>query len=244
MHQGVDTPGFYTYENYERALKFLEWMALRIHSNQNYRTVGVIQVMNEPVHSSNYPSEAADMVETFYPAAYSRIRTAERSLGVRPHQQLKIQYMGDAWGSGDPRSDLPTNSTNLLFDDHRYYKWDDSVEQSRDGYISAVCSDDRGESDVIIGEWSLSINDQYQSAPEFAIGSDGESASAEVVAWYKSYWAAQVTVFERSGGWIFWSWKCNWIGGQDEWRWCYESAVSAGVIPDDASAAVSLSPCS
>ena len=217
-------------------------MALRIHSNRNYRTVGVLQVMNEPVHSADYPAQAADMIESYYPAAYARIRTAERSIGIQQDQQLRIQYMGVAWGSGDPIADLPKEATNLLFDDHRYYKWDNSVEQSRAGYISAACSDDRGGSDILVGEWSIGVKDEHESAPEFAIGSDSDNP-AEAVAWYTSFWAAQVTTFEQSGGWIFWSYKCNWINGKDEWRWCYQSAVRAGVIPEDASAAVGLSPC-
>ena len=240
----VRTPGFYTPENYERAAGFLEWMAQRIHSNRNYRTTGVLQVMNEPVHAFDYPAEAADMIKNFYPTAYTRIRAMEQSLGVRPQHQLKIQYMGDAWGSGDPTSSLPANATNLLFDDHRYYKWDSKVEQTKSGYISAACSDDRGGTDIIVGEWSLSINDYYQNTSEFAINSDAGVDVTTQKEWYQSFWAAQVQAFEQSGGHIFWTYKCNWIGGMDEWRWCYQSAVANGVIPDDASSAVSLSPCS
>lgn len=217
-------------------------MTLRIHSHPNYGTVGVLEVMNEPVHASDFPEQAADMVESFYPAAYIRIRAAERALRVPKFQQLKVQYMGTAWGSGDPTSSLPNNATNLLFDDHRYYKWDASVEQSKQGYLDAACSDERGGSDLIVGEWSLSINDEYQSSPEFAIGSNEADLDTQKL-WYQSFWAAQVQAFERSGGWIFWTWKCNWIDGQDEWRWCYQSAIENGVIPKDASAAVSLSPC-
>jgi len=219
-------------------------MTQRIHSNRNYRTTGVLQVMNEPVHASDYPDEAADMVENFYPAAYTRIRAMEQSLGVRPQNQLKIQYMASAWASGDPTSSLPANATNLLFDDHRYYKWDTSVEQTKNGYISAACSDDRGGNDVIVGEWSLAISDDYQNNSTFAISAD---AGVDVVTqkeWYQSFWAAQVQAFERSGGHIFWTYKCNWIGGIDEWRWCYQSAVVNDVIPDDVSSAVSLSSCS
>lgn len=217
-------------------------MALRIQSHQNYKTVGVLQVLNEPVHASDYPEQAANMVESFYPAAYIRIRAAERSLGVPEAQQLKIQYMGNAWGSGDPTSSLPNNTSNLLFDDHRYYKWDPSVEQTKQGYLNAACADQRGGEDLIVGEWSLSINDDYQSTPEFTIGSESSDLETQKL-WYRSFWAAQVQAFERGGGWIFWTWKCNWINGQDEWRWCYESAVENGVIPQHASAAVSLSPC-
>lgn len=244
VKQGVDTPGFYTPENYERAVVFLEWMTHRIHSNTNYRTTGVLGVMNEPVHASDYPDEAADMLENFYPAAYTRIRAMERSLGVRPRHHLKIQYMGDAWGAGDPTSFLPANATGLLFDDHRYYKWDTDVEQTKEGYVSAACGDDRGGNSVIIGEWSLAISDEYQSEPEFAI-SGNETDIAAQKEWYQSFWAAQVQNFEQSaGGHIFWTYKCNYVGGIEEWRWCYQYAVAEGVIPDDVSSAVSLSPCS
>jgi aryl-phospho-beta-D-glucosidase BglC (GH1 family) len=91
--QGVEYPEFYNQENYERALKFLEWMADRIHTNQAYHNVGMLQVMNEPVHSSEYPSEAADMIAKFYPQAYERIRAAEANLNVSDGDRLHIQYM-------------------------------------------------------------------------------------------------------------------------------------------------------
>ena len=244
FEQRVDVPGFYTPENYERALNFLEWIAKRIYSNKSYRTTGVLQVMNEPVHASDYPVEAADMIKNFYPSAYTRIRATERSLGVRSGSELKIQYMGKVWGAGDPTTYLPADATNLLFDDHRYYKWDPNIEQTKDDYISAACSDDRGGADTIVGEWSLSISDEYQNNFNFTIGAGAGIDPITQKKWYQSFWAAQVQAFEHSRGHIFWSYKCNWIGGMDEWRWCYQSAVANGVIPTDASSTVSLSPCS
>ncbi|OTA94889.1 glycoside hydrolase family 5 protein [Hypoxylon sp. CO27-5] len=222
---GVSNPGFYTKDNYERAYKFLEWMAERIHTNNNYRTVGTLEVINEPVHAGDYPSQAADMVANYYPNAWTRIRNAEDKLNDK------------SWGSGDPSSHLP-DKTLALYDDHRYYKWDGSVQTTKDGYISAACNDNRGGSDVIVGEWSISVADSVESNDEFGIKNRPDQ-----VDWYRKYWAAQVQTFEKSGGWVFWAWKCNWIGGMDEWRWCYKSAVAAGVIPKDAGSAASLSPC-
>ncbi|EMR66973.1 hypothetical protein MGN70_006916 [Eutypa lata] len=235
---GVDYPGFYTADNYERANKFLEWMAERIHTNGNYSSVFMLEVMNEPVHSGDYPDLAADMIANFYPAAWSRIRAKESDLGVAEDDQLHIQLMGEAWGSGDPTANLP-DTHFAAFDDHRYYKWDGSVSATKDGYISAACSDDRGGSDIIIGEWSISVADDVENNDEFSI--DGNPA--EQIEWYQKFWAAQVQTFEKAGGWVFWTYKCNWIGGKDEWRWCYESAVAAGVIPEDATSASSISPC-
>lgn len=89
----VSYPGFYTQENYERAYELLEWMAERIHTNDSYRTVGTLQVMNEPVHASDYSSLAADMIANFYPGAWNRIRDREDKLGVSSSDRLHIQMM-------------------------------------------------------------------------------------------------------------------------------------------------------
>lgn len=93
MLQGVDQAGFYNHDNYERAAQFLEWMAERIHTNDNYKSVGMLQVINEPVHSGDHPSEAADMVNTFYPLAWNRIRDREAKLSVKDDDRLHIQFM-------------------------------------------------------------------------------------------------------------------------------------------------------
>ncbi|CAJ2505731.1 Uu.00g131250.m01.CDS01 [Anthostomella pinea] len=235
----VSTPGFYTADNYERAYKFLEWMTERVHTNSAYYNVGMIEVINEPVQSGSYPSEAADMIANYYPTAWSRIRAREDQLSVTDSNRVHIQMMATAWGSGDPSSSL-TDQTFAAYDDHRYLKWDTSVTATQEGYISAACSDNRGGDDIIIGEWSISVADDVQYNAEFDI-KDTDANNA----WYKDFWAAQAQAFERSGGWIFWSWKCNYeISGFNEWRWCCQSAAAAGIIPQDASSAASISPCS
>jgi hypothetical protein len=234
--QGVNYPGFYTIDNFGRAAEFLYWMADRIHTNDQYTNVGALQVMNEPVHSGDYPSEAAYMIESFYPNAWTSIRNAEDALNVADENRLHIQFMGNAWGSGDPTSNLPSTD-KALFDDHRYYKWDPSVQTSKDGYLNAVCGDNR-EYGIIIGEWSLSVADNVEHNDEFGIRDRPDQAG-----WYRSFFNAQVQTFEKAGGWVFWTWKCNYIGGMDEWRWCYKSAVAAGAIPEDAASAAGQSPC-
>lgn len=252
--QGVSAAGFYTHDNYERAASFLEWMTERIHSNENYKTVGMLEVMNEPVHAGDHAAEAADMIHTFYPLAWNRIRARESQLGVQDQDRLHIQFMvckrkrcnekrrlahavqGNAWGSGDPTSALPSTDF-AAFDDHRYYKWDGSVAKSKSGYINAACND-RREDGVVVGEWSISVADDVESNDEFGIRGRTDQAD-----WYRGFWAAQVQAFEKSAGWVFWTWKCNWIGGFDEWRWCYKSAVAAGVIPKDAGSAGDVDVC-
>ncbi|KAI0439424.1 glycoside hydrolase superfamily [Xylaria telfairii] len=233
----VDSPGFYTADNYERAYKFLEWMTERVHTNSAYFNVGMLQVINEPVHAGDYPSQAADMVANYYPTAWTRIRNREAQLNVADNDKLHIEYMAEAWGSGNPNQNLP-DTTFAFYDDHRYYKWDPSVTTTQDGYISAICSDNRGGSDLIVGEWSISVADNVQYNAEFDIRDTDANND-----WYKKFFAAQVHTFEKSGGWVFWSWKCNWIAGFNEWRWCYKSAVDAGIIPKDAGSVAGQSPC-
>ena len=89
----MSKPGFYTAANYERANKFLEWIANRIHTNTNYATVGTLQVINEPVHGGSWTDEATDMVKNFYPKAYARIQAAETKLSVADSKRLHIQFM-------------------------------------------------------------------------------------------------------------------------------------------------------
>lgn len=211
-------------------------MTEKIHTNDTYKTVGMLEVINEPVHAGDHASEAADMIHTFYPLAWNRIRDRESKLGIKDQDRLHIQFMGNAWGSGDPTSALPSTAF-AAFDDHRYYKWDGSVPKNKNGYINAACNDKR-EDGIIVGEWSISVADDVESNDEFGI-----RGRTDQVDWYKKFWAAQVQAFEKSAGWVFWTWKCNWIGGFDEWRWCYKSAVAAGAIPKDAGSAGDVHPC-
>ncbi|CAG2005534.1 unnamed protein product [Fusarium graminearum] len=217
----VPDPRFYTPENYERAYKFLEWMTKRIHTNGNYTTVGMLEVLNEPVHVPKWKDEAADMIKNYYPNAYKRIQAMEGYL------------KGKSWGSGDPRTSLPDEDT-VFFDAHRYLSFDNRIAGNKKAYIQTACKDDMGRH-VFVGEWSLSVNSTLKNTDEFKV--DGQET------WYKAYWAAQAESFEKSDGWFFWSWKCDGKLGKQDWRWCYQSAVAAGVIPKDASSAASLSPC-
>ena len=47
-------------------------------------------------------------------------------------------------------------------------------------------------------------------------------------AFYSQWFAAQVTKYEQdTNGWIFWAWKSQ----LSDYRWSYQNAVAAGVIP-------------
>ncbi|RGP63780.1 hypothetical protein FSPOR_8387 [Fusarium sporotrichioides] len=229
----VPNPGFYTPENYERAYRFLEWMTKRIHTNGNYTTAGMLEVLNEPVHVPKWKNEAADMIKNYYPGAFKRIQAMEGYLKVPTADRLHIQFMGKSWGSGDPRTYLPDDE-HVFFDAHRYLSFDNRIAGNKKAYIQTACKDDMGRH-VFVGEWSLSVNSTLKNTDEFKV--NGQET------WYKAYWAAQAESFEKSDGWFFWSWKCDGELGKKDWRWCYQSAVAAGAIPKDASTAAALSPC-
>ena len=68
---------------------------------------------------------------------------------------------------------------------------------------------------MIVGEFSLAVADDIQETSAFV------PLSAHVD-WYKKWFAAQILAYEKQAGCILWSWKTNWIGGKEDWRWSYE----------------------
>ena len=66
-------------------------MANIIHTNSNYRNVGMLEVVNEPLRGSN--SQTDSMRSTYYPTAWARIRAAEAALNISPNNRLHIQMM-------------------------------------------------------------------------------------------------------------------------------------------------------
>ena len=218
-------------------------MANKIHTNSNYNTVGVLEVVNEPERSfdtSTYPAAATNaqsMRQNFYPAAYTAIRNVESALDIPSEAQLHIQMMDNKWGSGDPTQYLPS-TTNTAFDDHQYVKYA-GVAESKDAYLAFSCSDDRssaGEVPVIVGEWSLSV------ATDVQFDADWDPTVPSNVQFYNQWWAAQVMAYETTAqGWIFWTWKTS--GSLNDSRWSYKLAVAAGLIPTDIDSAYTMGVC-
>lgn len=226
--QYVDPAGFYQTPEYERAYKFLQAMTERVHTTDAYRTTGMIQVINEPEpgHTS--------LVSTYYPNAYDKIRETESSLGVASADSLSVQYMDSAWGAGNPQSAL-SGKTGVVFDSHRYLKWA-NIAHTKDNYIATSCKDTFGQdanTPIMIGEWSISVKTELEWNSDF-----DPNASANK-AFYKRWWAAQVTSYEKQLGWAFWSWKTQ----LNDYRWGYKQAVEAGVIPKDPGEAAGLAGC-
>ncbi|BBN01800.1 glucan endo-1,6-beta-glucosidase [Marchantia polymorpha subsp. ruderalis] len=235
----VSTPGFFNSYNYERAYQFLEWMTRLRHTNNNYANVGAIEVINEPRPQTS--AEKASLVNDYYPTAYNRIRAVEDSLNIAQNDRLHIQMMDTRWGEGNPKQHWGSSPYFALYDDHKYLHWDNGVPATRRDYMYHSCYDDVGtgsnsnDKPLIVGEWSLSPRDEDNS--EFDIN------RSDAVEFYKNWFAAQLKDYEKSRGWMFWTWKVNWINGRFDFRWGYQQSVQAGVIPSSPSLAVAMNAC-
>ncbi|KAL6719025.1 hypothetical protein ACLMJK_003260 [Lecanora helva] len=224
-------PGFYAAYNYERAFKFLEWMTHIIHTNAKYKSVGMLEIVNEPEMGNT--DHTNSMRDNYYPGAFERIRAAEANLNVSTAKTLHVQMMNTKWNSGNPNQYLSKNDSSRAYDDHRYLKYDNTIGSSPDAYLQASCSDDRGgDSPTIVGEWSLSLATILQDNDVFA-------ANQANAAWYTKWFEAQVQAYEKQLGWIFWSWRTD----LDDWRWDYKAAVAAGVIPKNLDDVADSNPC-
>ncbi|KAL2641630.1 hypothetical protein R1flu_009217 [Riccia fluitans] len=235
----VGYPGFYNSGNYERAYKFLEWITEIRHTNDNFANVGAIEVMNEPRPQAD--SERNSMLNEYYPNAYNRIRAVEDRLGITPNNRLHIQFMDTRWGEGNPVQHWGSAPYFSLFDDHKYLHWDNGVPATRRDYLFHSCYDDvgagsnGGNKPLIVGEWSLSPRDENNAA--FDIN------APDAISWYGQWFATQLKDYEKQRGWVFWSWKTNWIGGRNDWRWGYQQAVKAGVVSKNIDAVVTANVC-
>ncbi|KAF2205036.1 glycoside hydrolase [Delitschia confertaspora ATCC 74209] len=220
---------FFDQQSYARANKFLEVLTRRIHTNLSYRTVGMLEVLNEPETGHK------DLL-AYYRTAYATIRNAERELQIKVGDQLDVQYMNAGWGAGNAGSVLK-GEAGVVYDSHRYLKWDPSVKPNKDSYIRASCTDNvakDGGMPVVVGEWSLAVADSVEKTADFDVQTPANKD------WYRRWWAAQVVSYERQIGWVFWSWKTEL--GRD-YRWNYRQAVEEGVIPRDPSQARGLAKC-
>ncbi|EHK97475.1 putative Glucan endo-1,6-beta-glucosidase B [Glarea lozoyensis 74030] len=192
--QYAPNAGFYKPWQYDRAYQMLSWITEVIHRWPAFRTVGMLEILNEP---SQDPSVTTGLLDQYYPGAYAAIRAREAKIGIGGDQSLHVQVMNTLWGSGNPETFL-TDKQFMAYDDHRNWP-------------------------TIVGEFSLSVPDNVQWNGDWHPDSNKD--------FYNRWFAAQIIRYERdTNGWIFWSWKTQ-LG---DYRWSYQEAVAAGVIPSNA----------
>ncbi|KAI5923688.1 glycoside hydrolase family 5 protein [Camillea tinctor] len=221
--QNPNPAGFFNSYNYGRAERWLSWMTARIHSNPAYASVGMIEVLNEPVSShdgSRYPApgEVPGLLDEYYPNALKAVRDAEAN--VADDRKLHVQFMSRNWGSGDARSNAGVaNAPMTGFDDHNYIGFAQG-DNNGDPYslLHSACSDSRvvaGEDFEITGEWSMTSGVDWQDA-----------------AFFRRFFTAQQQLYEKPGmaGWVYWTWKTE----LNDPRWTYSYATYLNYIPTDA----------
>ncbi|KAL6692395.1 glycoside hydrolase family 5 protein [Trichoderma pleuroticola] len=224
--QNPNPAGFYNSYNYGRAEKWLSWMTNRIHTNPAYSTVGMIEVLNEPVSrhdGGRYPAPGQDpsLVQTYYPGALKAVRDAEAALNVPSNKKLHVQFMSSKWDSGDARSTAAVKNDPMVgFDDHNYIGF--AYKNTGDQYtlMHSACTDSRvvnGQDFAITGEWSMTSGADWH---------DGN--------FFKKFFTAQQQLYESPGmdGWIYWTWKTE----LNDPRWTYSYATYLNYIPTNAAA--------
>ncbi|KAH7128089.1 glycoside hydrolase family 5 protein [Dactylonectria estremocensis] len=217
--------GFFNDYNYGRAEKWLSWMTNRIHTNNAYRTVGTIEVLNEPVSrhdgGGRYPAPGQDpsMIQTFYPGALKAVRDTESALGIGSDKKLHVQFMSSKWDSGDPRSNSAVAGDSFTaFDDHNYIGFALSNTGDQNALMHSACTDSRvvsGQDFTFTGEWSMTSGVDWNNA-----------------AFFTKWFTAQQQLYEKPGmaGWVFWTWKTE----LNDPRWTYSYATYLKYIPTDA----------
>jgi hypothetical protein len=213
-------------------------MTQRVHNNAAYKqTVGIIQVLNEPQSSREgmLPVEQSTLTQVYYPQALKAVRDAEAVLNIPASDRLHVQFMDALWGSGDPKSNLPSDGA-IAFDDHNYVGG--AVEQNshpgnpgavtQADYMWYTCfTDDRlsdHDTPKVVQEFSLTVDAGIEGNSEF----DWKASKNQ--AFYSQWWIAQQRLYEQTNGWIFWTWKVE----LDNPRWSYQKAVGQGWIPGTA----------
>ncbi|KAF4967987.1 hypothetical protein FSARC_4548 [Fusarium sarcochroum] len=222
--------GFFNDYNFGRAEKWLSWMTERIHTNDAYKSVGMIQVLNEPVSKHDdqgkrwpAPGQDPDMVKKYYPDALAAVRNTEDKLSVPADRKVHVQFMSKKWDSDDPRTDSAVADDSLTaFDDHNYVglalSGDDRAKQEL--LMQSACNDCRvveGEKLLITGEWSMTSNVDWKDREFFS-----------------NFFAAQQQLYEKPGmyGWVFWTWKTEF--DEPDPMWTYSHATYLDYIPKDA----------
>lgn len=216
-------------------------MTRRIHNTPSYSAaVGIIEVLNEPQTSRDKggkpQAEKDTLTQKYYPQALAAVRKAEDSLGIPTDKRLHVQFMDKLWGAGDPKSNLRSDQ-NIIFDDHNYVGGAVTaryLNATQADYMDYTCHVDNrltdGDTPKVVQEWSLTVNDG--SSTEFDWEIPGNAA------FYKQWFIAQQRLYERTNGWIFWTWKTQ----LNDPRWDYSYLVYKKWVPNttaglDASAA-------
>ncbi|KKY17953.1 putative endo-beta [Diplodia seriata] len=208
-----------------RAYKFLSWLTTAIHQQPAYfRTVGALGVLNEPKFNNPTDADIRWTLEHYYGSAIDAIRNAEAALAVPASAALSVMMMDDLWhdlsGKTDPTKALTAaQKAGLLFDDHNY-ETVPAKGMTPAQVVAYACRDDRrtglqGAERKVVGEWAMSL-------AQTGAGFTPETANKD---FWSQYFSAQQWQYERTSGWVWWSWKVQKGGNAGEQlQWSYKDA--------------------
>ncbi|KAF3932704.1 hypothetical protein ABW19_dt0203857 [Dactylella cylindrospora] len=203
-------------------------------------TVVVIELLNEPLGVSLN----LDVLRQFYYDGFGNVREVSGTWIAISDAFQQVPYWNGV---------LSSPGNNVIVDHHHYQVFSqDQVARDLGGQIGAACGA-RGETEgsdkyVVVGEWSGAMTDcarwlngfnrgarydgTYQSSQKYGdCGSKGNinAMSAADKENLRKYIEAQLDSFEKSNGWIFWTWKAEEGNMNDDWN--YSKLVSHGIFP-------------
>jgi len=216
---------------YESNINYTIWTLEQIATRYaNYTNIWGIELLNEPRGDTNLT-----VLQTFYENAYTALRAIVPSWQIVMHDSFRptawVGFMNDS------------EHYNTTMDTHIYHVFSDLevtqtlTEKLQDGCNSATVVQyfECCEMAVIVGEFSLAINDCAEWLDGFEKGSRTETmgrscADVPTSSFYTAYSQSQFWSYEQGHGWIMWNFK-----NELENDWSYFKAAELGWVPSNAS---------
>lgn len=180
-----------------------------------------IELLNEP--SRDIPM---DVLRKFYKAGYDAVMKYldHQKHWVVIHDSFRLTEWNDFM-----REDT---YDNVIMDTHMYYVFDNeddhlSYFQELDKLLGprlTALRETRRYFPVVVGEWSLGMRPEQLTA----LGTPERREAA-----LRAFASAQITVYEESAGWFFWSYKQSPKATGDGSGWSFSSCVDKGLLPAD-----------
>jgi glucan 1,3-beta-glucosidase len=193
-----------------------------------------IEILNEPACwtiSRSY-------IDEIHRSAYNLIRkTVSSSATVMPTVIIHDCFVQPLtkWTSTYNRNSKTFPDGTYAIDTHRYQAFAPQLYDLKtfEQHIQYACGLQKELSTVqdndfatIVGEWALGLVTKpiYDTMAESLASQNNNSQNL----FYRRFYEAQVTTYEKAGGWIYWNWKTHSAAA-----WSYQAGLTQGWIPQD-----------